>query len=155
MRDKDPIGTHQTFPSVKTRIALIVVVLAACNGASPAPKGWTAVEGSSDAWSRGQRAARQEYSYSRRRFPGTLQDLASAVAIDVLLHNRGARLRSSEAFAPCPGAAGVATVSLPAGTTLREGFAVRDTMAVRTAYVLPAAAQPDPNVQIAMQNVLC
>jgi hypothetical protein len=84
-----------------------------------------------------------------------LQDLASAVAIDVLLHNRGAKLRSSEPFAPCPGAAGVATVSLPGGKTLWEGFAVHDALAVRTVYVLPVVAQADPNVQAAMQNVLC
>ena len=84
-----------------------------------------------------------------------LQDLASAVAIDVLLQHRGAKLRSSEPFAPCPAAAGVATVSLPEGATLMEGFAVRDAVAVRTVYRLPAGAQPDPNVQIAMQNVLC
>jgi hypothetical protein len=84
-----------------------------------------------------------------------LQDLASAVAIDVLLHNRGAKLRSSEPFAPCPGAAGVAMVALPGGQTLQEGFAARDALAVRTVYALPAAAQPDPKVQIAMQNVLC
>jgi hypothetical protein len=38
---------------------------------------------------------------------------------------------------------------------LREGFAVRDALAVRTVYALPAAAQPDANVQAAMQSVLC
>lgn len=84
-----------------------------------------------------------------------MQDLASAVAIDLLLHNRGAKLRSSEPFAPCPGAAGVATVALPGGRTLREGFAVHDALAVQTVYDRPAAAQPDPNVQLAMQSVLC
>jgi hypothetical protein len=114
-----------------------------------------AIPGSSDAWSQGRGAAREEYSYSRRPFSGTLQDLASAVAIDVLLHSRGAKLRSSEPFAPCPGAAGIATVALPGGTTLREGFAVRDALAVRTVYALPAAAQPDANVQAAMQSLLC
>jgi hypothetical protein len=146
---------HQTFPSVNARIALIALVLTACSAASPAPKGWLAIPGSNDAWSQGRGVARQEYSYSQKRFSGTLQDLASAVAIDVLLHNRGAKLRSSEPFAPCPGAAGVATVALPGGETLREGFAVRDALAVRTVYALPAAARPDPNVQDAMQSVLC
>ena len=140
---------------MNTRLALIALVLTACSGASPAPKGWIAVPASSYAWSQGRGAGRQEYSYSRKRFPGTLQDLASAVAIDVLLHNRGAKLRSSEPFAPCPGAAGIATVALPGGKTLREGFAVRDALAVRTVYALPAAVQPDPNVQVAMQSVLC
>jgi hypothetical protein len=146
---------HQTFLSVNARIALIALVLTACSGASPAPKGWLAIPGSSDAWSRGRGADRQEYSYGQKRFSGTLQDLASAVAIDVLLHNRGAKLRSSEPFAPCAGAAGVATVGLPGGKTLQEGFAVRDALAVRTVYALPAGAQPDPDVQAAMQNVLC
>jgi hypothetical protein len=140
---------------VKARIALIALVLTACNGASAAPKGWTAVPGSTDAWSHGRGAAGQEYSYSRKRFMGTLPDLASAVAIDVLLHNHGAKLRSSEPLAPCPGAAGVATVRLSGGKTLQEGFAVHDAWAVRTVYTRPAAAQPDPSVEAAMQNVLC
>jgi hypothetical protein len=140
---------------VNTRVALIALLLTACSGASLAPKGWTAIPGSSDAWSQGRGGARQEYSYTRKRFSGALQDLASSVTIDVLLHNHGAKLRSSEPFAPCPGAAGVATVSLPGGKTLREGFAVHDALAVRAVYALPADAQPDPKVQVAMQNVLC
>jgi hypothetical protein len=140
---------------VNKRIALIAVVLTACSGTSPAPKGWTAIPGSSDAWSRGNGAAREEYSFSRKTFPGTLQDLASAVAIDTLLRNPGGKLRSSDPFPPCPGAAGVATLSLRGGSALREGFAVHDGVAVRTTYTLPAGAQPDPNVISAMQNVLC
>jgi hypothetical protein len=140
---------------VNTRIGLIAIVLTACSGAGPAPKGWTAIPGSSDAWSYGSGAARQEYTYSRKRFAGALQDLASAVAIDSLLSNPGAKLRSSNPFAPCPGAAGVATFSLLGGMTLEEGFAVHDALAVRTDYTLPAGAQADPNVTAAMQNVLC
>jgi hypothetical protein len=136
-------------------MALVAIILTACSGASPAPKGWAAIPGSSDAWSRGDGAARQEYSYSRKAFPGTLQDLASAVAIDALLHNPGGKLRSSDPFPPCPGAAGVATLSLRGGSALREGFAVHDGLAVRTTYRLPAGAQPDANVVAAMQNVLC
>ena len=84
-----------------------------------------------------------------------MQDLASAVAIDTLLHNPGGKLRSSDPFAPCPAAAGVATLSLRGGSALREGFAVHDGVAVRTTYTLPAGAQPDANVIAAMQNVLC
>lgn len=137
------------------RITLIALVLAGCSAASPAPKDWTAIPGSSDAWTRGGGAAREEYSYSQKSFSGTLQDLASAVAIDVLLRNRGAKLRRSNPFSPCPGAAGVATFSLGGGKTLQEGFAVRDGRAVRTLYTLPSGAKPDPNVTAAMQNVLC
>ncbi|MGC9991819.1 MAG: hypothetical protein ABSD52_05415 [Candidatus Cybelea sp.] len=137
------------------RIALIAIVLTACSGASPAPKGWTAIPGSSDAWSRGSGAAREKYSYTRKAFPGTLQDLASAVAIDALLHNPGGKLRGSDPFPPCPGAAGVATIALRGGSALKEGFAVHDGLAVRTEYAIPAGAQPDPNVIAAMQNVLC
>jgi len=140
---------------VNTRIALIAIVLSACGGATPAPKGWMAIPGSSDAWSHGNGAARQEYSYGRKRFAGGVQDLASAVAIDALLHNPGAKLRSSNPFAACPGAAGVATFSLRRGMTLQEGFAVHDGLAVRTDYTLQAGSRPDPNVIAAMQNVLC
>lgn len=81
--------------------------------------------------------------------------MASGVAIDALLRNPGARLRGSDPFPACPGAAGVATFSLRGGSTLKEGFAVHDGLAVRTLYTLPAGAAPDPNVIAAMQNVLC
>jgi hypothetical protein len=137
------------------RIALIAIVLTACSGASPAPKGWTPIPGSSQAWSLGDGAARQEYSYSRKSFRGSLQDLASAVTIDALLRNAGAKLRSSDPFAPCPGAAGIATFSLRGGSALKEGFAVHDALAVRSAYRLPGGVPDDPNVIAAMQNVLC
>jgi hypothetical protein len=140
---------------VNRRITLIAIVLSACSGAAPAPKGWTPIPGSTDAWSHGNGAERQEYSYSRKRFAGALQDLASAVAIDTLLRNPGAKLRTSNPFAPCPGAAGVATFSLRRDMALEEGFAVHDALAVRTVYTLPGSAQPDPNVLAAMQNVLC
>jgi hypothetical protein len=111
--------------------------------------------GPSSAWSSGSGAAAQEYTFTRRPFDGTLQDLASTVTIDVLLHQRGARLGRSTPFGPCPGAAGVATFSVPGSRRLDEGFAVRDGAAIRTSYVRPAGAAEDPNVIDAMKNALC
>jgi hypothetical protein len=77
------------------------------------------------------------------------------MTIDVLLKSRGARLRSSNPLAPCPGAAGLATFTLPGGRVLQEGFAVHDGQAVRAAYTRPASAPADPNVAAAMQSALC
>lgn len=140
---------------MKTVIIVAALVLAACSGASPAPKGWTAAQGAKNLWSTGSGAQRQQYSYSSQTFAGQLSDLSSRVTIDVLLKSHGARLRSSNPLAPCPGEAGLATFSLPGERILQEGFAVRDGQAVRVTYSRPASAPADPNVAAAMQSALC
>jgi hypothetical protein len=142
---------------VSTRISLVLsaLVLAACSGASPAPKGWTLAAGSNNTWVRGGGAGRQQYSYVREAYSGSLTDLASQVTVDVLTRYSGAKLQGSVPFEPCPGLAGVARFSLRGATRLEVGFAVHDAAAVRTAYLRPAATQPDPNVTAAMQYVLC
>ncbi|HEY1882655.1 MAG TPA: hypothetical protein VGG51_06405 [Candidatus Cybelea sp.] len=140
---------------MKTPIIVAALVLAACSSASPAPKGWTPVPGARNLWSTGSGAQRQEYAYSRQTFAGQLSDLSSRVTIDVLLKTRGARLRSSNPLAPCPGAAGLATFTLPGERVLQEGFAVHDGQAVRAAYTRPASVPADPNVAAAMQSALC
>ena len=111
--------------------------------------------GASAAWTSGSGANSQEYRYVRKQFGGTLQDLASAVTIDVLLRNRGAKLEHSVPFAPCPGTAAVATFTIPGGKTLEEGFAARDNQSVQTTYVRPAGSPADPAVAAAMQTSLC
>ena len=73
----------------------------------------------------------------------------------MLLKSRGARLRSSNPLAPCPGAAGLATFSLAGERVLQVGFAVADGQAVRVTYVRPAGVPADPNVAAAMQSALC
>lgn len=131
-------------------------LLVACGhgGAPAAPKGWQPMPGASAAWTSGGAKA-QEYFYARRLFGGTLQDLASTVTIQVLLRHRGARFKGSVPFAPCPGAAGVATFTLPDGETVEEGIAVSGNQSIRTTYVRPAGAPSDPNVAEAMQSALC
>lgn len=111
--------------------------------------------GASDAWSNGSGPIVQRYSYARKKFGGTLQDLASQVTIETLMLHRGAKFRGSAPFAPCPGSAGVATFTLPGGATLQEGFAVGNGQSIRTTYTRPRAAPSDPNVSAAMQNALC
>jgi hypothetical protein len=113
------------------------------------------MSGASAAWTTGTGANAQEYSYVRKQFNGTLQDLASAVTIDVLLRNRGAKLAGSAPFAPCPGTAAVATFIVPGGKTLEQGFATRDNLSVQTTYVRPSKAPADPAVTAAMQSSLC
>lgn len=144
---------------VRTPIALTVpfALLVACaHGGSPvAPEGWRPVAGASAAWSSGTGARRQEYRYFRTQFGGTLQDLASSVTIDVLLHYHGAKLAGTVPFAPCPGAAGVATFALAGAQTLEEGFTVRNDQSVRTIYARPAPLPVDPKVTDAMQSALC
>lgn len=111
--------------------------------------------GASAAWTSGSGAKAQEYRYLQRPFGGALQDLASSVTVDVLLHQRGAKLEGSVPFTPCPGTAGVATFALREGRTLEEGFAARDNRAVQTTYLRPSGTPADPAVIAAMQNALC
>lgn len=111
--------------------------------------------GASAAWTSGSGATAQEYRYVQREFGGTLQDLASSVTIDVLLHHRGAKLQASVPVTACPGTAGVATFALPGGKTLEEGFAARDNRAVQTTYLRPTGTPADPAVTAAMQSSLC
>jgi hypothetical protein len=136
---------------------LAIALLIACGGGgSPAaPKGWQPVPGASAAWATGTGANAQEYRYTRKRYDGTLQDLASAVTIDVLLHERGAKLQRSVPFAPCPGAAGLATFTLPSGMTRQEGFTVSNGQSIRTSYIRRTGAPVDPSVTEAMQSALC
>lgn len=132
----------------------MVIVLSACSAASPAPKGWQASGTGNDAWTRGSGAAQQAYGYGSSSFSGSLQDLASQVTIDTLMR-RGGRLHGSLPFAPCPGAAGVATFGVPGGRVLEAGFAVHDGRAIRTTYTRPVGTPVDQSVTAAMQTVLC
>ena len=137
-------------------MALAVLAdLAGCSAASTAPNGWRPIPGASAAWSSGSGAAAQEYYYTQKKFGGALQDLASQVTIEELLQHHGAKFRGSVPFAPCPGAAGVATFAFAGRTTLQEGFAVRHGQAVRVIYIRPTGAPVDPSVAKAMQSVLC
>lgn len=110
--------------------------------------------GAVNAWTSGG-SKPQQYFYHRAHFGGTLTDLASAVTINVLIHERGAKFRNSVPFTPCQGAAGVATFTLPNGGTLEEGFAVAGTDSIRTTYIRPAGSPADPSVVEAMQSALC
>jgi hypothetical protein len=135
--------------------AALFALLAACSNASPAPKGWQLMPGARAAWSYGSGSTAQEYFYTKAQFGGTLQDLASQVTVDALTHNPGAKYGGNVPFAPCPGAAGLATLRLGDRTTLQVGFAVHDGYSVRATYIRPSAMPADPNVTQAMQNVLC
>jgi hypothetical protein len=136
-------------------LAAVLLGPAACTGASPGPKGWQPVAGESNTWANGSTTNRQEYSFDVGAFGGALSDLASRVTIDSLMRYHGARLQGSVPFAPCPGAAGVATFRLVGGATLQVGFAVRDGRAVRTRYFRPTGTPVDPNAVQAMQTTLC
>ncbi|MGC1379995.1 MAG: hypothetical protein WA814_03085 [Candidatus Baltobacteraceae bacterium] len=129
--------------------------IAACAGSSAAPKGWQPMPGASTTWTNGTGPNAQTYAYSRVSFAGSLQDLASQVAIDVVLHERGTRLQHSQPFAACPGIAGLATFKAPGGKTLAEGFAVRDGEAVRVRYVRRSSDPSEASAEQAMQAALC
>lgn len=134
---------------------IAAIALAACSSSSAAPAGWQAAGSDPHAWQRGSGSSQETYAYTDRAFSGGLPDLASQVAIDVVLQHRGANLRSSVPLAPCPAAAGLATFSLPGNRTLEEGFAVHDGRAMRATYVRPRDATADPAIATAMQNLLC
>jgi hypothetical protein len=134
---------------------IAAIALAACSSPSTAPSGWQPTGSVQDAWHRGSGGSLQSYAFTVRSFSGSLPDLASQVAIDVVLQHRGAKLRSSNPLGPCPGAAGLAIFTLPEGQTIEEGFAVHDGQARRAIYARPSAASADPAVETAMQNLLC
>ncbi|MGA9944920.1 MAG: hypothetical protein WBE79_00125 [Candidatus Cybelea sp.] len=143
---------------MRAAVALILASLmlpAGCAGSSDGPKGWKPVPGASGAWTTGSGETAQQYSYVKTPFGGGLQDLASQVTIDNLMRHRGARFHGSVPFPACPGAAGVASFSLPDQTTVQEGFAVHDGQAVRVRYVRPTGAKADPSATQAMESVLC
>jgi hypothetical protein len=135
-------------------LALVLAVPAACNGNSRGPKGWKPVPGASAAWSSGG-ASPQTYLVLRSPFSGTLQDLASQVTIDNLLHHQGAKFLGSIPLAACPGAAGLATFRLEDGMTLQQAFAVRDGQAIRVGYLRPTGSRVDADATAAMAAELC
>ncbi len=138
---------RRTFASVFAAAAL----LAACAHQSPAPSGWQPQPGASAAWSSGA----QRYAYAQRAFSGTLQDLASQEAVNVVLQHHGAKFSRSDVFAPCPGRAAMATFALPGGDVLEDAFAVTNGKALVVTYVRPAGTAIDPAVEDAMQRALC
>ena len=137
--------------------AVAVVLLSGCaGGRSPAaPRDWKPLPGASDAWTNGSGPSEQEYSYVRKPFEGSLQDLASVVTIDALLRHRGAKSNGTAPLAACPGLAAVATFTLPDDSILQEGFTVRNGASVRVTYARPAGARVDFNAAAAMQEALC
>jgi hypothetical protein len=134
--------------------ATLFTALSACSPTSLAPKGWQPIPGTTNAWSTAVGSNQQQYRYEAYAFDGTLQDLASQVAVDALIRQHGVKLQSSP-FGPCPGAAGVATVRLPDAKVLQVGFAVHNGQAIRVRYVRPPGVPVDPDVVSAMQAALC
>jgi hypothetical protein len=132
--------------------ALCAAALVACTTqASTAPAGWQPRPGASAAWTSGA----QQYSYAQRAYPGTLQDLASAEAVNVVMQHHGAKFQGSDIFQSCPGRAAVATFTLPGGQILQEAFAVQNDQAIVATYIRPQGTAVDPAVSTAMNGVLC
>ena len=129
--------------------------LAARSSPSHKPAGWQPLAGAATGWTSGAGANAQVYLYATRSFGGTLQDLASQEAVNVLLRYRGAKFHGSDPFGPCPGEAGVATFSLQGSRILERGFAVQNGKAIETSYLRPVSAQPDLAVLHAMKAALC
>jgi hypothetical protein len=132
----------------------LAAALAACSSGPPFPAGWQPVPATRSVWQSGAGAARQTYAYSKARFDGTLQDLASREAVNIVLRYRGAKFKKSDVFGPCPGMAAIATFA-DGARTLQEGFTVQNGYAVTVLYARPAGAADDPAVTRAMQRTLC
>ncbi len=129
-------------------------LLAGCATPSLAPAGWQPLAGAQTAWTSGGGSRAQSYVYLKRRFEGSLNDLASQEAVNVVLRHTGARFVASAPFKPCPGQAAVATFRVGA-TLLAQGFAVENGDAVEVTYVRPNHAAFDPVVRTAMIHALC
>ncbi len=138
----------------KLALFLGLGIAAGCAAPSPAPKGWQPIAGERNAWSIGSGEQYQEYRFSSSPFGGGLPDLASQVTIATLTQHRGARLQSSVPLTACPGAAGVASFSLPGGRRLENGFSVHNGTAIRITYVR-AGGRSDARALEAMRKTLC
>ena len=132
-------------------VAAACLLLAACS-ATPAPAGWQPKPGASGLWA--SASGTQTYSYTRRSFGGSLQDLASQEAVNVVLRNRGSHFIKSDVFKPCPGMAAVANFSY-GNDVIDEGFAVQSGQAVLVAYTRPKDSPVDPAAENAMEKALC
>jgi len=132
-----------------------LALLAACSSGPSAPAGWQPVAGATTTWSNGSGATLQTYTYAKKSFNGTLQELASQQAVDVVLRRRGAKFTQSTTFAPCPGMAAIASFTLGTDRLLEQGFAVQSDRAVLVTYVRPKSATFDPAVSKAMESALC
>jgi len=137
----------------KRPIALAAcLLLAACASSTPSPAGWQPKPGATGLWT--SSAGDQTYSYSHRPFTGTLQDLASQEAINVVLRYKGSHFVRSVVFTPCPGMAAVASFTY-GGNLLEEGFGLQNGQAVLVAYVRPKDQPSDVAADAAMEKALC
>lgn len=131
------------------------LLLGGCGGGAGGPAGWQQDPKSATSWQTGSGKGAQSYTLDRRDFTGTLQDLASAEATNVVLKRRGAKFDRSDVFGPCPGQAALVRFSLPNGRLLQEGLAVLNGRAVVAGYERPASAQDDPAALQALERALC
>jgi len=128
-----------------------VALLCACANQSAGPAGWQLQSGTGNAWTSGG----QQYVYTKKAFAGTLQDLASQEAVNVVLQHRGSKFQRSVPLTGCPGHAAIASFRFADGTVLQEGFAVANGQAFTIAYSRPSGAAVDPAAADAMQRTLC
>jgi len=106
-------------------------------------------------WTTGKGVSMQEYDYASKPYTGSLQDLASLEAVDVVLHRHGAKFTGSDVFAPCPGQAAVATFAYGKDRMLLQAFAVQRGQAVLITYIRPKNIDIDPEVHTALDSALC
>lgn len=135
--------------------AAIAALLCACSGnTSPGPVGWTRVDGKTALWTLGSGATEQSYQVEHAPFTGSLAELGGRATIAIVLGTHGARMRSTIAFPPCPGAAGIATFTTRSGI-IEEAYGIRDGVGTTARYERPSNVAESPAVTAAMQRTLC
>lgn len=141
---------------------LCAAALAACAGqgrSQPAhPDGWKAQSGAALAWVAPE-DPRERYTASRDPgWNGSLKDLSSQVAINIILQYKGARLLRTDPFPACPGEAGVQTFAL-SGTrdrdVLRVAFTQWNGPALTIVYRRPGGLPDDKAAVDAMTRAVC
>jgi hypothetical protein len=145
---------------VKIRIIAAFVsagLVAACSGGTPSPAGWQPVPGASpdSQWSTGSGASVKTYTYEKRPFAGTLQELASTQATSLVAAAKGTHFNGSDTFASCPGQAAIANFTTGNDRQMVQGVGVRNGTAVVVSYVRPTNAVMSPEVAKAMEAALC
>lgn len=136
--------------------------LAACGGhGSPQPAhpdGWKAQSGAALAWVAPE-DPRERYTASRDPgWNGSLKDLSSQVATNIILQYKGARLVRTDPFPACPGEAGVQTFALSGfhgHEVLRAAFTQWSGPAVTIIYRRPGELPDDKAAVDAMTRAVC
>lgn len=134
-------------------LAACAALFSGCGGgaAGAGPRGWT--HSADGLWSN-PRSARDQFTATSVPYDGTMKDLASLTATNIVLRNK-AKLVKAAPFSRCPAVAATQTFSLPGGGVMLVAFSVQNGRRVQTEYVRAGKEANDPAAIDAMAANVC